>query len=202
MIRNGTKARARETEEKPAVLIVEDEAPIRETLREFLLGKGYGVSVARSGEEAEDLLRGDGRFGIVLTDLRLPMGDGVEVLRLAREVNPSGYVVLMTGFASLESAIEAVRLGAFEYLVKPFSLTELDLTLERVSEHRKLSHTNERLSGELEKLRPFLELDQQQEGLRRALEELAGEIREQRAVLERLAERLEPNRPSAALSEK
>ena len=188
------------SESKFTVLVVEDDAPIRETLREFLIGKNYKVSVARSGERAIALLDENHAFDIVLTDLRLPAGDGVEVLRRARERNPSGYVVLMTGFASLESAIEAVRLGAFDYLVKPFSLTELDLTLDRISEHRQLARANERLNGELQRLRPLNSIDQEQQSVKEALYTLSEEVKRQAEVLQRVANALGVSESSASTS--
>ncbi len=171
---------------KLSILLVEDEAPIRETLREFFLSKDFVVSVASNGDQARELLRSEPTFDLVITDLKLPVGSGVDVLRQARAKNPSGYVVFMTGFASLESAIEAVRLGAFEYLVKPFSLGELDLTLERIAEHRRLADTNRRLSGELEQLRPFRDLDRRHDELKASVETLTAEMRRQSELLERL----------------
>ena len=101
---------AEETTGKWSVLVVEDESSIRETLRDFLKRRGHSVVVAGDGDQATELLEGERRFELVLTDLRFPRGDGVEVLRLAKSRHPAGYVVLMTGFASLESAIEAIRL--------------------------------------------------------------------------------------------
>jgi DNA-binding NtrC family response regulator len=178
-----SKATAVEASERNAdsltVLLVEDEAPIRETLREFLLGRGHEVNVARDGQQAAEFLASERAYDLVLTDLRLPVGDGVEVIRLARARSQSCYVVLMTGFASLESAIEAVRLGAFDYLVKPFSLSELDLALRRITDHRSLSSENQRMSQELAQVRPLRELVEQQAGLRREIQELANLVREQ-----------------------
>lgn len=175
-----------EEPQRLSVLIVEDEAPIRETLREFFIGKDFVVQVATNGAQAGDLLAGEHAFDLVVSDLRLPIGSGVEILKQARERNPDGYVVLMTGFASLESAIDAVRLGAFDYLVKPFSLGELDLTLERVVEHRALARENEHLTGELERLRPLKEQDRNHEELKHAIEDLGAAVTRQSKLLEKL----------------
>ena len=177
--------------EKLSVLVVEDDIGIRETVREFLNEKGFRVTVARDGLEAEGHLTAGQSCDVVLTDLRLPAGDGVQVLRTARENHPESYVVLMTAFASLESAIEAVRLGAFDYLSKPFTLGELDLTLTRISEHRLLRNDNQELSGKLEQLQPLEALVSQHEGLRRSLDELTREVKLQRELLESLRDRLE-----------
>ncbi len=90
-----------------------------------------------------------GRFRLVVTDLQLPIVDGLEVLRTAREVNPTCFVVIVTGYASLDSAIQAVRLGAYDYLTKPFSLGQLDVLLGRVQDRLTLEEENRRLLRQL-----------------------------------------------------
>jgi DNA-binding NtrC family response regulator len=163
---------------KLAVLVVEDDGPARETLREFLIRRRCSVTAVGDGERATVALE-EARFDVVITDLMLPVGHGVEVLKKSKSRNPGTYVVLMTGFASLDSAIDAVRFGAFEYLVKPFSLGELELTLTRILEHRRLSRDNQRLAGEVERLRPLLELSDRQDSLERTIRDLVVEIRSQ-----------------------
>jgi len=192
--KNADKTSKQPDSDKLSVLLVEDEAPIRETLREFFLGKEYNVSVASNGEQAAEILASELVFDLVITDMKLPVGSGVEVLRRARKTNPAGYVVFMTGFASLESAIEAVRLGAFEYLVKPFSLSELELTLERVVQHRRLATTNRRLHGELEQLRPFRDLDRRHQELKASIEQLTREVARQSEMLQSLTRGSESHR--------
>jgi two-component system response regulator AtoC len=79
----------------------------------------------------------------------LPGIDGLEILRAARDVNPSCFVVIVTGYASLDSAIQAVRLGAYDYLTKPFSLGQLDVLLKRLRDHVGLEEENRRLLRQL-----------------------------------------------------
>jgi two-component system response regulator AtoC len=128
------------------VLIADDEPQIRELLCEFLSTRGLRPTLASDGRAAVAALEQSGeRFGLVLTDINMPGADGFEVLRAARAANPSAYVVIVTGYASLDSAIQAVRLGAHDYITKPFSLGQIDIILNKVGdrlarerEHRDL----------------------------------------------------------------
>jgi DNA-binding NtrC family response regulator len=85
----------------------------------------------------------------VITDLHLPGVDGLAVLRAARAANPSAYVIIVTGFASLDSAIQAVRLGAYDYLTKPFSLGQIDVVLQRIHDIQVLHAENKRLTRQV-----------------------------------------------------
>lgn len=93
------------------------------------------VTGAQDGRAAiATLQRSNGRFGLVVTDLNLPGADGFAVLQAARHANPHCYVVIVTGYASLDSAIHAVRVGAYDYLTKPFSMGQLDVILARITD--------------------------------------------------------------------
>ena len=117
-------------QERQAVLIVEDEADIRELLSEYFRARNFDVVGAADGRAAVLAIeREPERFSLIVTDLHLPGVDGLAVLRAARAANPAVYVVIVTGFASLDSAIQAVRLGAYDYLTKPFSLGQIDVVL-------------------------------------------------------------------------
>ena len=106
---------------------------MRELLVEYFKTKNFDVSSAGDGRAAQAaILKEPARYGIVLTDLQLPGVDGLGVLRTVKQANPSAYVVIVTGYASLDSAIQAVRLGAYDYLTKPFSLGQIDVVLQRV----------------------------------------------------------------------
>lgn len=119
------------------VLVVDDEPTVRELLHEYFGARGFRVTNAQDGRGAITILqRSWGRFGLVVTDLNLPGADGFAVLQAARQANPSCFVVIITGFASLDSAIRAVRVGAYDYLTKPFSLAQLDVMLARIGEGR------------------------------------------------------------------
>ena len=134
-------------DQRQAVLIVEDEADIRELLSEYFRARDYEVVGAADGQAALRALERDaGRFSLVITDLHLPGTDGLSVLQEARARNPEAYVVIVTGFASLDSAIQAVRLGAYDYLTKPFSLGQIDVVLQRIHAIEGLHAENRRLS--------------------------------------------------------
>ena len=105
---------------KIEVLIVDDEVQARELLSEFCRAQGYEVATANDGRAAiAALTRRPRQFGIVITDLQLPGADGFEVLTAARQANPSVYVVMITGYASIDSAVRAVREGAYDYSRSP-----------------------------------------------------------------------------------
>ena len=107
------------------VLVVDDEGAIRYSVSKTLQRVGYNVAEASSGEEALDMLR-QGGFDVVLTDIRMPPGlDGVELVRRIKEMDADTIVILMTGYPSLSTAVEALRLGAHDYLIKPSSSQDI-----------------------------------------------------------------------------
>lgn len=132
------------------VLIVDDEPDVRDLLVEYFRERGFEVSVAHNGSEAvARLRRTPTRYGLVVTDLQMPGTDGLAVLRAAREGNAAVYVVIITGFASLDSAIQAVRLGAYDYLTKPFSLGQIDVTIRRILDRLALDAENRQLTRQV-----------------------------------------------------
>ncbi len=136
--------------ERRSVLVVEDEADIRELLTEYFRARDYEVVGAADGRAALLAVeREPERFSLVITDLHLPGADGLAVLRAVREASPGTHVVIVTGFASLDSAIQAVRLGAYDYLTKPFSLGQIDVVLQRIGEIEALQAENRRLSRQV-----------------------------------------------------
>lgn len=130
------------------VLVVDDEPAARELLLEFFQSRGFKVAGAQDGRAAiTTLQRSNGSYGLVVTDLSLPGADGFAVLQAARQANPSSYVVIVTGYASLDSAIQAVRVGAYDYLTKPFSLSQLEIILERIHDRIKLQESSRRFKS-------------------------------------------------------
>ena len=128
------------------ILVIDDEPEIRELLTEHLRTRGYRVATAGDGLAAVSLIRrSPGQFGLILTDLHLPGADGLGILQAARAASPSTQVVIITGYASLDSAIKAVRLGAYDYLTKPFSLGQIDVLLARVEDRLALESENRAL---------------------------------------------------------
>ena len=119
------------------VLIVDDERTLARAVKAFLIESGYEAEVAGDGEQAVAMLE-TLRPDVVFSDMRLPGMSGIEVLRRIREFDPSIPVVIMTAYGTIEGAVEAVKLGAFDYLKKPVDLEELKLLADRAREHSQL----------------------------------------------------------------
>ncbi|OFW53733.1 MAG: Fis family transcriptional regulator [Actinobacteria bacterium RBG_16_67_10] len=131
------------------VLVVDDEKSMRELLAITLERQGYDVSVAEDGETAIGAVRRDG-FDVVVTDLRMPNADGLQVLRAAKEHSPETVVIVITAVGSTETAVEAMKLGAYDYITKPFKLDEIHLIIRRALERKRLRDENLYLRKQLE----------------------------------------------------
>ncbi|MBI3046974.1 MAG: sigma-54-dependent Fis family transcriptional regulator [Acidobacteria bacterium] len=125
----------------PRILVVDDEPSMREMLRIVLRRDGYDVVVAAGGQEAIQHLQAQ-PFDLLLSDIRMPDTGGVDVLRAAKQIDGNIVAFMMTAFASTESAVEAMRLGASDYLTKPFSMDELRLKVRQHLEARRLREEN------------------------------------------------------------
>jgi DNA-binding NtrC family response regulator len=138
------------SEESLEVLLVDDELSTREILEQFCRSRNLTVTVASDGRAAMTALeRNPSRFTIILTDINMPGADGFEVLKAAKAVNRECYVVMITGYATLDSALRAVREGAYDYLAKPFSLGQLDVMLARIKDRIALERENRDLRRRL-----------------------------------------------------
>ena len=135
------------------VLVVDDERSMREVLSITLRQAGYDVTLADGGAEAIAQLRRES-FDVVLTDLRMRDTDGMAVLRAVRECAPDTVVVVVTAYASTETAIEAMKLGAYDYVTKPFKLDEIRVTLANALERKRLQEENRALRRQLTKTGP------------------------------------------------
>jgi DNA-binding NtrC family response regulator len=131
------------------ILVVEDQDSARESLAELLRGEGYEVHEAADGNTAKDFIN-QLDLDIILTALMMPGADGMEVLKHAREVSPQSLIVLMTAHASVETAVEALRLGAQDYLFKPLIFEDVLRKVERLTTHRKLAWENQVLRREID----------------------------------------------------
>src|SRR4029077_5534570 len=123
--------------EQPKVLVVDDEESVVVTIKAILQLDGYNVSTTTSGKEAREMVRRV-EYDLVLTDLRLEDGDGLDVLRAVRESYPETVTIMLTGYAPLETGIQDPRAGAYDYLVKPSEVEELRATVARGIERRRL----------------------------------------------------------------
>ncbi|HMC73564.1 MAG TPA: sigma 54-interacting transcriptional regulator, partial [Terriglobales bacterium] len=126
------------------LIIVDDERAIREACREIASSLGFKVFVAESAEHAYRVMESHGA-DVVLLDLKLPGVGGVEALHQMKSRRPDAVVVVVTGHGTVESAVQAMKNGAYDYFTKPFSLDELKLLLERVAGHLKLKTENRML---------------------------------------------------------
>lgn len=143
-----------------AILVAEDDETLAAALEEFLKEKGHQVDLAVHGGEALALLE-KRDYPLVITDLVMPEADGLTVLRAARQRDPGTLVVIMTGYASLDSAIGAIREGAYDYLCKPFKLQEIEIAVTNAMRLIHLRRENQRLLRKLDDLTAQLKEVQQ-----------------------------------------
>lgn len=127
------------------ILVVDDDADFRATLQEILLRSGYTPTLAGSAREGLEQMAAQ-RFDIILLDLVLPDMDGLETLREIRKAGHKAKVILITGFATIESAVDAIKLGASDYLAKPFAINELVTLVNRTFEELKFERNIQALN--------------------------------------------------------
>ncbi|HUT55951.1 MAG TPA: sigma-54 dependent transcriptional regulator [bacterium] len=125
-----------------SILIVDDDPMVLRSLEQILARRGYVVVTASEPAMAEARL-GEGRFDIILLDINLPGKDGIEFLRELRRDDPEYAVVMMTAFASVDTAVSALRLGATDYIIKPFEFEQLELVIGRIAERKRLLSANQ-----------------------------------------------------------
>jgi len=135
---------------KAIIHIVDDEPIIHEILGQLLTSEGYEVELSSTGKEALEK-QSDDSFDLILLDLLMPEMDGIEVLKSLKKIDPQALIIIITAYASVESAIAAMKMGAYDYIQKPFKHDELLLTIKRALEHKKLQEENLRLRDEIEK---------------------------------------------------
>ncbi len=156
---------------KPKILVVDNDSEMVSLLQRQLESEGRAVTAVASGAEAVAALGRD-EFDVVLTDLVMDGVDGWGVLREAQRVQPQARVLLMTAFASLETAIEAVRQGAYDYLTKPFKLAEVGMAVDRALDDRRLREENRRLRAEVERRFSFDNLIGRSEAMQAVFEKM------------------------------
>jgi len=131
------------------ILVVDDERSMREVLFSMLKNEGYDVTVAEGGEAAIEAVRRE-TFDAILTDVRMPKIDGLQVLKATKDLSPNTVVIMITAFGSSETAVEAMKLGAYDYITKPFKYDEVTLNIKRALERKRLRDENLNLKQRLE----------------------------------------------------
>lgn len=128
-------------ERENRIMIVDDEEAMRESLSAWLVKEGYQTMTADSGPQALSLLA-EGRYDLLLVDIKMPGMDGLELLHRIREAYPQVLVIMITAYGSIESAVEAMKNGASDYLLKPFDPEQLILLIEKVFKHQAILEEN------------------------------------------------------------
>ena len=138
------------------ILIADDNVELCNALKSTLEKSGNHVEVAYDGGVAVEKLKKDA-YDLLLTDLRIPVKDGMQIMKAVREFAPSTVIIMMTAYGTIENAVEAMKIGAADYVIKPFSLDEIELKVERVLEGQRMSIENEMLKQTLaEKFGPII----------------------------------------------
>jgi len=131
-----------------SILVIEDEKIMRVTLADALKAEGHSVYAVSDGAQGMIALK-EGEFSLVISDVRLPDISGIAILKQVKQEDPAIQVIMITGYGKIENAVEAMRLGAFDYITKPFALDEMLLTVQRALDVRNITAENIRLKKEL-----------------------------------------------------
>lgn len=131
------------------ILIVDDDKKLLGVQKSILTQEGHDVKVCSDGLEAIDKCR-EYRFDLIITDLMMPGASGLDVLKETKKIHQDTLVIIVTGFASLETAIQAIREGAYDYITKPFKLEEIKVVVNNARERIRLVHENQKLFQELQ----------------------------------------------------
>ena len=162
---------------KPRILVVDDEPVVRESLRDWFTDGGYPVDMAADAREALQRLQ-ESSWDILLTDVKMPGMDGLELQQKVKQIDPELTVIIMTAYASVDSAMQAIKEGAYDYVIKPLDPEDLERIINRASERRLLVREN-------------LQLKERIETIGGEVEEIVGdsaEIRQVRELIQKVAD--------------
>ncbi|HLF82877.1 MAG TPA: sigma-54 dependent transcriptional regulator [Blastocatellia bacterium] len=160
------------TENDTRILIVDDETIVRESLGSWFREEGYSVDVAASAREALEKLTIKG-WDIFLLDIRMPGMDGLELQRKIKESHPDSTIIIMTAYASVETAVEAMKQGAYDYIVKPFDPDDLEHLVRNAIERKHLVSENIQLRSKIDEINLFHEVVGKSSAMHRVLEQVA-----------------------------
>ncbi|HEX6974163.1 MAG TPA: sigma-54 dependent transcriptional regulator [Vicinamibacterales bacterium] len=164
------------------ILIVDDEEIVRESLSGWLEKDGYTVAIAPDGPTAVEMMGRDA-WSILLVDMKMPGMDGLQVLAEARKLQPSAAVVIMTAYATVETAVSAMKIGAYDYLVKPFDPEELTLMIQKIVKQDELVRENEALRRALKRDYHFRDLISKSSGMQTVFDLARTAARSQSTIL-------------------
>ena len=153
------------------VLVIDDETLMREYVQEALLRAGYEADAAASGEEGLERLA-ERNYDVVVTDLKMTPVDGLDVLRRLNRDWPGTCCIIMTAYGTIETAVEALKLGADDYIMKPFAPDELEMALERALERRRLTRENVYLRAELDQYYDFASMVGESPAMKQVYEQI------------------------------
>src|SRR5210317_421442 len=139
------------TEQHGRILVVDDEYSVRDSLLSWFRKDGHEVEVAENAKEALHSMQ-EHEFEVVLADIKMPGMDGLELQARIHEIDPTVAVIMITAFASVETAVQALKQGAFDYVTKPIDPDELSHLVRRALEQQQLREENERLRGVLDEI--------------------------------------------------
>ncbi|MCF7741334.1 MAG: response regulator, partial [Candidatus Marinimicrobia bacterium] len=137
--------------------VIDDEESQRNILNDFLEDLGCEVKSFAKGEECLSTLEEE-YADVVVTDYKMPGMDGIKVLKEIKEINPEIQVIIVTAYGTIENAVKAMKIGAWDYITKPIEMEELEIKLKRIEERINLVEENKRLKEEMDKLSPETEI--------------------------------------------
>jgi DNA-binding NtrC family response regulator len=154
------------------ILIADDELIVRQSLQNWFQEEGFTVDVAESGREALEKLT-QGQWDIFLLDIKMPGMDGLELQRKIKEIHPNATIIIMTAYASVETAVEAMKQGAYDYIVKPFDPDDLEHLIRNAAERRQLVSENIRMREKIDDMSRFHEIIGRSPAIQRVLEQVS-----------------------------
>jgi len=154
------------------LLVVDDNASICEILSEAFNEKGYKTDICESGDKAVELLRKNA-YDILITDLKMSGISGIDLLKYVKLNYPFTEVIIITAYGTIDAAVEAMRAGAFDFIVKPFQINEIEKKIENIARQIRLSLNNEYLQAEIEGIFDYKQIIGNSRGIKRALADIA-----------------------------
>ncbi len=156
---------------KNSILIVDDEASVRDSLYNWFLEDGFEVSCAENASKALSMLDNQ-RFDIILADIKMPGMDGLEMLRRIKQILPNAIVIVITAFATVDTAVQALKDGAFDYVTKPFDPDDLSHLIRNALKQINLSSENESLKSRVVDLENVEDIIGESEAVKQMLSEV------------------------------